>query len=163
MKKPPRPKSITIENFRMIYRNFAGKQGKYNKEGQRNFCAVITEEEAVDFAAIGFNIKRTKPRGDDLEGAPYIKVNVNFNSNPPPRVVVVSQRGKQDLTVDSVNVLDWAEIQSTDMTINPYFHPDNDGRCTAYLSRLYVQVIEDELEVKYAEIDSLNDLEPEPF
>lgn len=160
-KRSLRPRSVTIENFRMLYRNFSGKPSRYNKEGQQNFCAVITEEEAVQFDEIGFNVKRTKPRDDELQGSPYIKVNVNFNSNPPPRVVIVSQRGKTDLDENSVSILDWSEIQSADVTINPYFHPDNNGRCTAYLSRLFVQVIEDELEIKYADIDSLNDLKHE--
>jgi hypothetical protein len=34
-------KPVLMEGVRIIFRNFAGKEGQYNKEGDRNFGVIL--------------------------------------------------------------------------------------------------------------------------
>ena len=37
---------ITLEHVKIIFKNFAGEEGRYNRKGARNFKAVLTKEQA---------------------------------------------------------------------------------------------------------------------
>ena len=38
--------TIEINNAKIIFKNFSGKPGVYNKEGDRNFCLLLPDDAA---------------------------------------------------------------------------------------------------------------------
>lgn len=144
------PKTVKIEEARIIFRNFAGKEGQYNREGDRNFAVVLPGDVAEAMLQDGWNVRTLEPREDGDEPTPYIGVAVNF-SNRPPRVVMLTSTTRTQLDEGSVEILDWADIQSVDVIIRGYDWTVNGKSGTkAYLQTMFVTIVEDELEKKYA-------------
>ena len=148
--------TVLMEGVRLIFRNFAGKEGKYNAEGDRNFGVVIDDKTAEDMLADGWNVKYLKPREEDEDETPtpWLPVAVGYGKGRPPRVVVITSRGRTNLDENSVEMLDWAEITNVDMIVRPYhYEVRGDKGVKAYVQSIYVTIEEDELEKKYADLD----------
>jgi hypothetical protein len=145
-----------MEGARIIFRNFAGKEGQYNREGDRNFAVLLDEPIAATMAEDGWNVKMLKPREEDEEGAEpqaYLPVAVNF-SGRPPRIVLITSRGRTNLDETQIEMLDWADILNIDLIVRPYEWTVN-GKTgiKAYLQSIYVTIEEDPLELKYSELE----------
>lgn len=153
----PKDNTVLMEGVRIIFRNFAGKEGQYNREGDRNFAVLLDDTTAAAMAEDGWNVKWLKPRedaeADEVEQA-YLQVSVNFKGRPP-RIVVITSRGRTNLGEEEVEMLDWADIQNVDLIVRPYEWTVNDkSGIKAYLQSIYVTIDEDELERKYADLDT---------
>ena len=142
--------NITIENARLLFRNFAGKEGPYNAAGSRNFNVVLNPEDAEVMKQQGWNVRYLQPRDPEDEPLPILKVKVNMDGDYPPQIFQITSAGKTRLNKDTVANLDWAEFQNVDLVISPY-HYEIHGRTgiTAYLKALYATIVEDDLAAKY--------------
>lgn len=153
----PANDTVLMEGVRIIFRNFAGKEGQYNREGDRNFAVLLDEPVAQAMANDGWNVKWLKPRDDDEDETTqaYLPVSVNFAKGRPPRVVMITSRGRTNLDENMVELLDWADITNVDLIVRPYeWTVSGKSGIKAYLQSIYVTIEEDELERKYAELDA---------
>lgn len=143
-------KNVVIEDARIIFRNFSGKEGQYNREGDRSFSVVLPPDIAEKMAEDGWNVRQLNAREEGEEPTPYLQVSVSYKTRPP-RVVMMTSKARTSLDEDSVEVLDWTNIAKADMILNPYAWTVNGkSGIKAYLKSLFVTVEEDELELKYS-------------
>lgn len=147
--------NVTLEDARIVFRNFAGKEGQYNREGDRNFAVVLDDETAKKMKADGWNVKTKPPREEGDDDFNYLSVTVGFKGRPP-RLVLISYGGgevprRTTLDKDTCEILDYADMKTVDMIIRPYTWAVSGKTGTkAYLHALYVTINEDDLERKYA-------------
>lgn len=156
MAKDTRVPNLTLENVQIRFRNFSGKEGKFNAEGQRNFCVLLDPEQATQMIEQGWNIKQLKPREEGDAPQDYIKVKISYREGQrPPAVTLINSRGRTSLGESEIDILDWADIKNTDLVISPYYWTTDAGAgITAYLVRVFITINEDELELKYADVPS---------
>lgn len=163
-----------FENAVLLFRNFEGREGQYNTAGQKNFCVLIGQagpngqfipdhERADRMASQGWNIKQLNPREPGDIPTAYIQVAMGFEFKPP-RLVLISSRGRVDLSEEQCPLLDWVDIAKADLIIRPYNWGPIGGRSgvKAYLKSLFITMLEDELELKYSDVPRMQSLEGEP-
>ena len=144
--------NIIVENAKIAFKNFSGKEGQFNPEGKRNFCLILDPELAENLHSDGWNVRTLKPKDDGEIPQPYIQVSVSFLAKPP-KIVLVTSRGKTLLTEETVGMLDWAEITNVDLSVTPYqWSVAGKNGVKAYLKNMYVTIQEDEFEKKYDDI-----------
>lgn len=146
---------IAIEGARIRFRNLKGEPDKFNKAGgKRTFAVLINPEDADPLIAEGWNIKFLKPREDEEVPQPYLSVEAKYG-NFPPRVYLIADGKKTELTEDSIGTLDYAEIENVDLIIRPYCWEMNGNHgVKAYLKTMYVTVKVDKFAEKYSDFDS---------
>lgn len=143
-----------IEGAKLVLRNFQGRAGEYNEEGDRNFGVLLDDELAEDLKRDGWNVKYFKPQPDDPTGyrQPWLKV--NYGKFEPP-ATLVNSRGKIHLTRETIGQLDWTQIAHCDLVISGVPYKGRGGRpdgISAYMNAIYVVVAEDEFAAKYADV-----------
>lgn len=139
---------LQIDDARLVFKNFRGEGGKFNREGERNFAVVIETDEQYqallnDTNKYGdpWNVKIKDPRDEGDTPFMYLPVKVKFNENGPA-IHLISGRANTLLTEASVAILDTVDILQVNLDIRPYDGEVN-GKTyrTAYLKS--IQVIQD--------------------
>lgn len=149
-----------FEGATIIFRNFTGKEGQYNREGDRNFCLLLDPQKAQEMIEAGWNVKALRSRDPNEPPQPYIQIAVSFKGRPP-RVVIITSRGRTDLSETEVEILDWVDIAKVDMVIRPYnWSVNGKTGVKAYLKSLFITILEDPLELKYNDVPEISASQP---
>lgn len=142
--------TFKVEDAQLIFRNFKGEEGPMNRAGSRNFCVILDQKMADKLAKDNWNVRVLQPQEEGEEGTPYIPIEVSFK-NYPPRVVMITSSGRTYLTDDTVEVLDWTDIETVDLIARAYnWKVGEKSGVKAYLQSMYVTIAEDDLDRKYA-------------
>lgn len=151
-------KLLTIENAKIIFRNFSGKKSEFNRDGDRNFAVIIEDPQmAKSLTKDGWNVKQLKQKDPDEVPPYYISVAVRYGTRPP-KIYLVAGKKPTLMSEENVGTLDFAEIVNVDLTINPY-HWEANGKqgVKAYLNTMYVTIEDDPFRSKYDSIDDIDD------
>lgn len=159
------PGTVLIEDAQILFRNFAGLEGQYNRAGDRNFHVLLPADLAQAMEKDGWNVKYLKAREEGEEPRAHVQVSVAFGSRPPT-IVMISERYDQaiqdfkqmrvTLPEELVEMVDYADIAKADLILNPYpWNVSGKSGIKAYLKSLFVTIRQDELEKKYAAIEEV--------
>jgi len=139
---------VTIYNAKIMFRNFSGEETQFNPKGNRNFCIFLEDDIAKDLESKGWTIRWLNSRENDPP-QPMISVKVAFG-NSPPTIVLISEGRKSKITEETVNILDWAELETCDVILSPYtWNVRGQTGVKAYLKSMYATLKVDELAKKY--------------
>lgn len=143
--------NLIMENVRIRFKNFSGRAGKYNREGDRSFCAMIDDPvEAERLALLGWNIKYLAPLDEGSEPQAYIQIAVSYK-NIEPNIYMITNKNKVRLSENTVGNLDSADIKNVDLIVSPYnWEVNGKSGVKAYCKTMYVTIDEDVFAGKYA-------------
>lgn len=146
--------NIKIENAKIIFRNFSGHPGPYNRKGHRSFNVIIDDAKYAEMLhADGWNIKPLPPKDDNDEKKYRLEVAVAF-ANVPPKIILVSNKKKTPLNEETVGALDYADIENVDLVISPYpWEINGKTGIKAFVKTMYVTIKQDEFADKYGDDD----------
>lgn len=148
---------IEFEDATIIYRNFEGREDRYNREGNRHFSVILSEEQAIQLSDMGCNVKRTKPRDPEEEGRPYVKI---LLGKYDPEIYTISNGRKRLMLPKDYGKLDRLEIEQADLEVsksNKEWESNGKTGYSLYLETLVVKLRESRILSKYAEYDDDED------
>jgi hypothetical protein len=143
---------VVLEDTRILFRNFKGREGMYNREGDRNFSVILPEPLALQMSRDGWNVKWLKAKQEGDIDQPFIEVKVSYGRRPP-KVVLINNlnRTRTPIGEDEIDILDEMYIESVDLIMRPYeWVVNGKAGVKAYLKSLYVTIEDDVLERKFA-------------
>lgn len=152
---------IIIEKAEIVYRNFSGAEKPFNNEGERNFCLVLTPELEDLAVRSGWNVKRFRPREEEEIPKAYVKVSVGYKFRPP-KVVLLTSKGRTDLGEEEIDFLDDIDFELVDLIIKPAkWQKGSNSGIKIWLRAIFVTAYESELDKKYADIQYIGE-QPAP-
>lgn len=149
---PPKDETVMFEDCKIGFLNFSGEEGPFNKKGDKNFVIFLDPAMAHTLQESGWNVKILSAREEGDEDTPYLPVAVGYKAYPPRVTMIGLQSGaRTELGEGEVDLLDSVEIANVDLIVRPYDWetPTGKGR-KAYLKSMYITIVENALDLKYA-------------
>jgi len=156
---PQQDNTVLMEGVRIIFRNFRGEEGLYNKEGTRTFGVIIDDKTAKDMLADGWPVKmlEARPEYEEEGDTPWLPVACRFDVFPP-NIYIVTSTKRRKLFEKDVEMLDWADITNVDLIVRPHaWEVSGKTGIKAYVKTMMVTIQEDALELKYGALDDGED------
>ena len=154
-----RNNKLAIDNARIIFKNFTGKDDKFGREGDRSFSIVIEDDAlAEQLANDGWNVKPLTPRDPDEKVNHFIKVKISFKVRPP-KIWLLTNHKRTLLDEDTIATLQYARIENADVVVSPWrWEVNGKTGIAAYLETLYVKIEDDPFADKYADYESRDEV-----
>lgn len=154
-----RNNKLAIDNARIIFKNFTGKDDKFGREGDRSFSIVIEDDAlAEQLANDGWNVKPLTPRDPDEKVNNFIKVKISFKVRPP-KIWLLTNHKRTLLDEDTIATLQYARIENADVVVSPWrWEVNGKTGIAAYLETLYVKIEDDPFADKYADYESSDEV-----
>lgn len=154
-----RNNKLAIDNARIIFKNFTGKDDKFGREGGRSFSIVIEDDAlAEQLANDGWNVKPLTPRDPDEKVNHFIKVKISFKVRPP-KIWLLTNHKRTLLDEDTIATLQYARIENADVVVSPWrWEVNGKTGIAAYLETLYVKIEDDPFADKYADYESSDEV-----
>ena len=149
---------LVVRDAKIIFRNFSGRDTKYDNSGKKTFCIFIGDRETADMLRdYGWYVKPLKSRNDEEEHF-CIQVTVKFHEDREflnPVIEAYTRQQKTVLDDESVGILDFADIYNINIVLSPYYYKDRNGesKISAYLKKLAVAIDEDDFSDEYGYSD----------
>lgn len=146
-------KELVMESVQIGFRNFEGREGPYNRKGDRDFVVFLDRAFAEELDKEGWNIKWPKPNDyinpEEDDRNPYLPVSVGFEFYPA-KVYIISNENVTMVGQDEVEMLDWAELENVDLVIRPYeWEVNGNSGVKAYLKAGYFTIVTNAFDDKY--------------
>lgn len=158
---------LELEDCKLLggsFRNFSGKESKFNPNGDKSVCVLIPDEMVDKLIEDGWNVKYTKPRNEEDIPKPYINVAISYKfAEMAPKIYrVVEGNAPFLLDNDTVGQLDYDDIQRVDLSINPRYWENDFGQkgIKAYCKTMFVTVQEETFTSRYFNNNVDDDIEP---
>lgn len=154
-----RNNKLAIDNARIIFKNFTGKDDKFGREGDRSFSIVIEDDAlAEQLTNDGWNVKPLTPRDPDEKVNHFIKVKISFKVRPP-KIWLLTNHKRTLLDEDTIATLQYARIENADVVVSPWrWEVNGKTGIAAYLETLYVKIEDDPFADKYADYESSDEV-----
>jgi len=164
---------LQINDARIIFKNFSGEEGPFNREGERSFSLIIAggilddginkprEVDAQEMAealmaetneyGAGWNIKIKPPREENEDPFMHMKVKIS-TKNRIPAIYVNSAGNVRRLDKDTMGMIDDIAIRKVNLDIRPFDgEMRGEGFRAAYLDSIEVIQEIDRFAARYAE------------
>lgn len=109
--------NVTIENTRLIFRNFSGKGGN------REFGVILPRETALQMKVDGWNVEQSKSLGvDAVRSDFYIRIKIGkTKAGRLPKIELSNPSGSVILqNEDELDNLNKIDVDKIDVTIFPF-------------------------------------------
>ena len=149
---------LQIDDASITYKNFSGRAGKFNREGERSFSLILDDQEIIDALlkdtnkyGVAWNVRIKPPREEGEEQFVHLPVKVKFNDYGPA-VYLKTGDAVNKLDEESISCLDNIDILAVDLDIRPYDDVINGKPYrSAYLKSIHVTQNVDRFAARYAE------------
>lgn len=151
----------TLRDFPITFKNFAGRETRFNRAGNRNFSLVLDDETADELLAQGWNVRVKEYEDGGRRNT--LPVSIGYNEKHKPIVVMVTPKGeyfkKTYLTEETVGELDFARVVRARVILNgrPWSNAQGNSGIKAWLDNGYFVIEKDVFADEFPEEPSFDD------